>query len=60
MESLKKHLQADEPDPKTIGKLMRTLGEETGRVAGHAEGSAGEKLKALADLLTKSGGDLEK
>ena len=60
LENLKKHLEADEPDPKAIGKLLRTLGEETGRVASHAEGAPGEKLKQLAELLTKSGGDLEK
>ena len=48
---LKGLLQADAPDAGAIGALLRTLGEETARVASHAEGKDGEKITHLAELL---------
>lgn len=48
---LKRHLEADELDPKAISDLLKTLGEETIRVASQAEGTQAEKIKHLGEAL---------
>ena len=54
LESLKKKLQADEPDGDAIKKLLAKLGGETTKAAGRAED------EAVAEKLTEVGGKLEK
>ncbi len=57
---LKKHLESGELDGKAIGGLLHTLGTETVHAAAHAEGHQAEKIKQIGELLTTSGGDLQK
>lgn len=55
LESLKKKLQADEPDGDAIRKLVAKIGGETGRIAGRAEDDkVGEKLKDVGERLEKA------
>ena len=51
---LKKHLESDELDGPAIGKLLRTLADETERAATQADDKEGEKVKHLAELLHKA------
>ena len=46
-------LEADEFDGPASGKLLRTLGDETGCAATQADSEEGAKVKALAELLLK-------
>ena len=57
---LKGHLEAAHLDGPAIGKLLRTLGEETTRAASQVEGAQGEKVTRLGELLGKSGSSLSK
>ena len=54
--SLKKKLQAEEPDGEAIKKLVAKLGGETGRIAGRVEDDkVAEKLKDVGERLEKAG-----
>lgn len=56
LESLKKKLQADEPDGDAIKKLVAKLGGETTKAAARAEDEkVAEKLKDVGAKLEKAG-----
>jgi hypothetical protein len=52
LESLKKHLQADEIDSEQIRKLVIKLGRETVTLASREDGEKATKIKALGEALT--------
>jgi len=54
LESLKKHLHADELDGAAIKKLVVKLGHETVAIAGKSEGKNAEKIKALGEALSSA------
>jgi hypothetical protein len=54
LESLKKHLHAQELDGEAIRKLVVKLGKETVNIAGKTEGAKAEKVKALGEALTQA------
>ena len=55
LESLKKKLQADEPDTASIKTLLGKIGGETGRIAGRADDEkVAEKLTDLGERLEKA------
>ncbi len=52
LESLKKHLQADETDGSQIKKLVLKLGKETVAIGGKSEGKDADRIKALGEALS--------
>ena len=54
--SLRKQLEASEPDADRIHALLHRLGAATSRIAGKAE-TNGEKLTSLGEALTEAGED---
>ena len=54
LESLKKHLQADEIDGEAVKKLMLKLGKETVTIAGKSDSKNAEKIKHLGEAVTEA------
>ena len=52
---LRRHLEGGELNGATIGGLLVTLGEETGRAASHAQGDTTGKLNSLSQALIDAG-----
>ncbi len=52
LESLKKHLQADEIKGEQVQKLVLKLGKETVAIAGKSDEKSAEKIKALGEALS--------
>ena len=56
---LKKHLQADTLDGEAIRALVVKLGQATVKIAGHAEGPSGDKIRELGEALTQGAEDAD-
>ncbi len=54
LESLKKHLQADEIDGEAVKKIMLKLGKETVTIAGKSDSKNAEKIKHLGEAMTEA------
>ncbi len=54
LDTLRRTLDAQQPDPVVIGGILQGLGEKTKRVAAGA-GDAGERLRTLGDALEDQG-----
>lgn len=52
LESLKKHLQADEINAEQVRNLVLKLGKETVNIASKTDGEKASKVKALGEALT--------
>lgn len=52
LQSLRKHLQADEIDGAKVKDLVLKLGKETVTIAGKTDSKNAEKIKALGEVLT--------
>jgi len=52
---LKSELQAGTPNGAAIMASLKSLGEETTKVAGQVDGEAGQKIAHLGEHLTKAG-----
>ena len=56
LESLKKKLEADEPDGEAVKKLLVKIGGETSRIAGRVDDEKlAATLKTLGEQLEKAG-----
>jgi hypothetical protein len=54
LESLKKHLHADNLNGEAIRKLVAKLGKETVAIAKKTEGKSAEKIQALGEALSQA------
>jgi hypothetical protein len=54
LESLKKHLHAENIDGDAVKKLIMKLGKETVTIAGKSDSKNAEKIKMLGEALTEA------